>query len=130
MGNFIEKSRSNYFRVTDVEEFALLCKDNGLQPLAGATPNKRGEVGFILADGKDVQGRSIHEFKRDLAALLDHGEVCVVRTLSFDEDNVQEIQGRTIAIRKDARELIVDLDDIYHLINTKWHLDTSPTEEE
>ncbi|MDP7630909.1 MAG: hypothetical protein QGF03_10110, partial [SAR324 cluster bacterium] len=70
MGNFIEKSRSNYFRVTDVEEFKLLCKDNGLQPLTGETPNKRGEVGFILADGKGVQGRSIHEFKRELALLL------------------------------------------------------------
>ena len=130
MGNFIEKSRSNYFRVTDVEEFKLLCKDNGLQPLTGETPNKRGEVGFILADGKGVPGRSIHEFKRELALLLDHGEVCVVRTLSYDEDNVEEIQGRTIAIRKDGRELIVDLDDIYHRINAKWHLDTSPTEEE
>jgi hypothetical protein len=98
--------------------------------LTGETPNKRGEVGFILADGKGVQGRSIHEFKRELALLLDHGEVCVVRTLSYDEDNVEEIQGRTIAIRKDGRELIVDLDDIYHRINAKWHLDTSPTEEE
>ena len=54
----------------------------------------------------------------------------MVRSISYDEDNVEEIQGRTIAIRKDGRELLVDLDDIYHRINAKWHLDTSPTEEE
>mgnify|MGYP001087797638 CR=1 FL=1 len=130
MGNFVEKSRSNYFRVTNVEEFQRLCKENGLQPLSGETPLKRGEVGFILADGKEVQGRSIHEFKHDLAALLDHGEICVVRTITYDEDSVDEIQGRTIAIRKGQQELLVDLNDIYHLINAKWHLDTSPTEEE
>ncbi len=129
MINFIEKSRSNYFEVNDLEAFKELCKDNQLKIFYGTDGNRKGKVGFVISDRNDVRGTSIHSFKKELSSLLKAEEVCVVRTIAHQEGSIDDMHGRTIAINSDGKELVVDLDQLYTLVANKWGLDVSPADE-
>ena len=60
---FVEKSRSNYFRVNNICDFETLCEKNGLEILYAESGNSTGKMGFIISDGEKWKCRSIHKFK-------------------------------------------------------------------
>ena len=64
MDEFVEKSRSNYFRVKSGSEFEKLCEKWGLEILYGESGIRAGKFGFIISDGYRQKGRSIHKFKK------------------------------------------------------------------
>ena len=51
MDEFVEKSRSNYFRVKSGSEFEKLCEKWGLEILYGESGIRAGKFGFIISDG-------------------------------------------------------------------------------
>ncbi len=131
MERFIELSRSNYFRVKSFKAFKAICDANGLTLLQSKSPSRRTEVGFVISDGKNAPGESFETFKKELSSVLQQGEVCVVRTVSFVEGTMDELNGWTVAIDSRGRELQVDLDHIYQMVETRWEQgDVAPTEEE
>ena len=69
MDEFVEKSRSNYFRVKSGSEFEKLCEKWGLEILYGESGIRAGKFGFIISDGYRQKGRSIHKFKKNLSEL-------------------------------------------------------------
>ena len=129
MQEFIEKSRSNYFRVTSGSGFEKMCEKWGLEILYGESGIRAGKFGFIISDGKKQKGRSIHKFKKELSALLETDEVCIVRTIAYDQDSMDELHARSIAIDSQGRELIVDLDDLYSMVQSIWGKETGTPEE-
>ena len=112
MDEFVEKSRSNYFRVKSGSEFEKLCEKWGLEILYGESGIRAGKFGFIISDGYRQKGRSIHKFKKTLSELLEEEEICIVRTVAYERDSMNELHARTIAIDSQGRELTVDLDDL------------------
>ncbi len=126
---FIELSRSNYFRVTSRSAFNAICVSYGLRPLAPQSGAKRGEVSFVISDGKSTKGESIHSFKKELAAILEDGEVCIVRTIGFVQDSIEELHGKTIAFNSSGEEIVIDLDDVYGQVEEEWDASASPVEE-
>ena len=48
--DFIEKSRSNYFKVKHFDEFEELCKQWNLEILYGEHGLREGRLGFIISD--------------------------------------------------------------------------------
>ena len=90
---FFEKSRSNYFRVTNIGYFKTLCEKNGLEILYDETGSRPGEVGFIISDGKNWKGSSIHKFKKQLSKLLQAGEVFIVRTITYERESMKELHA-------------------------------------
>ncbi len=118
---FIELSRSNFFFVKDVKLFERFCEVYNLIPLRGVTGTRKGKHGFIVSDGKKAHGDSIFSFKKELADKhLEKGEVCVIRTITFTEDSVDDIFGRVIAISSSGKEITIDLDDIYLRVEKEW----------
>ncbi len=129
MRDFIEKSRSSYFKVKDPARFEQLCEKYGLEVLYGEKGIRSGKLGFIISDGGEIKGRSIHKFKKELAQILEDGEICMVRTIAYERETMEELHGRTIAIDPEGRELVVDLDDIYPLIRSVWGMESGTPEE-
>ena len=129
MDEFVEKSRSNYFRVKSGSEFEKLCEKWGLEILHGESGIRAGKFGFIISDGYRQKGRSIHKFKKTLSELLEEEEICIVRTVAYERDSMNELHARTIAIDSQGRELIVDLDDLYAMVRKEWGLEAGTPEE-
>ena len=129
MKEFIEKSRSNYFKVSSGARFEKLCEKWGLEILYGESGIRAGQFGFIISDGNKQKGRSIHKFKKELSELLEEGEICIVRTIAYERDTMDELHARTIAIDAQGRELIVDLDDLFAMIRSVWGMDAGTPEE-
>ena len=75
------------------------------------------------------KGRSIHKFKKTLSELLEEEEICIVRTVAYERDSMNELHARTIAIDSQGRELIVDLDDLYAMVSKEWGLEAGTPEE-
>ncbi len=126
---FIELSRSNYFRVTERSAFEAICVSYGLRPLYPESGSKKGEVSFIISDGQKTKGESIHAFKKELSQILEEGEVCIVRTIGFVQDSIEELHGKTIAFNSFGEEIVIDLDDIYSQVESDWNSSASPVEE-
>ena len=91
--DFIEKSRSNYIKVKHFVEFEELCKQWNLEILYGEYGLGQGRLGFIIPYENYYFGTSIHDFKDELVENLEKGEVCVVKTVSYNKNNLSEIYG-------------------------------------
>ena len=83
--DFIEKSRSNYFKVKHFDEFEELCKQRNLEILYGEHGLKGGRLGFIISVENYYFGTSIHDFKDELVENLEKGEVCIMKTVSYNK---------------------------------------------
>ena len=119
--DFIEKSRSNYFKVKHFDEFEALCKQWNLDILYGEHGLREGRVGFIISDENYYFGTSIHDFKEELVENLEKGEVCLVKTISYNKKHLSEMYGRIIALDYKGREKTIILNDIYQLIEKEWN---------
>ena len=106
-----------------------LCEKWGLEILYGESGIRAGKFGFIISDGYRQKGRSIHKFKKTLSELLEEAEICIVRTVAYERDSMNELHARTIAIDSQGRELIVDLDDLYAMVRKEWGLEAGTPEE-
>ena len=119
--DFIEKSRSNYFKVKHFDEFEALCKQWNLEILYGEHGLREGRLGFIISDENNYFGTSIHDFKDELVENLEKGEVCIVKTVSYNKKHLSEIYGRIIALDYKGREKTIILNDIYEVIEKEWN---------
>ena len=106
-----------------------LCEKWGLEILYGESGIRAGKFGFIISDGYRQKGRSIHKFKKTLSELLEEEEICIVRTVAYERDSMNELHARTIAIDSQGRELTVDLDDLYAMVRKEWGLEAGTPEE-
>ena len=102
--DFIEKSRSNYFKVKHFDEFEELCKQWNLEILYGEHGLREGRLGFIISGENYYFGTSIHDFKDELVENLEKSEVYIVKTVSYNKKKLSEIHGKIIALDYKGRE--------------------------
>ena len=60
---------------------------------------------------------------------MEEEEICIVRTVAYEQDSMNELHARTIAIDSQGRELTVDLDDLYAMVRKEWGLEAGTPEE-
>jgi hypothetical protein len=116
MANYYGISRSNYFRVKDVEAFKTLCARWSLEMI-----DRDGLVGFLDANGggfnpdyyyDEETGDEVNgNLFADLAELLQENEVAVV--IESGHEKHRYLIGKAIAIHSDGRQIYVSVDDIY-----------------
>ena len=88
---------------------------------------ENSDSSFPMATGKK-DDQSINS-KKTLSELLEEEEICIVRTIAYERDSMNELHARTIAIDSQGRELIVDLDDLYAMVRKEWGLEAGTPEE-
>lgn len=114
--NWYGHSRSNYFKVKDVEAFKAWAMDLDLQ----VDTNGEGLfVAFGDSEGwwpsgrwdEDAQEHIDVDFAAELQRHLADGEVVILMTTGAEK--LRYLTGHAVALHADGRRLDVDLDDIY-----------------
>ena len=134
MANWYGTSRTNYFKVKDREAF-----NTWVSTLGGDLYVFEGEAGRVglganTADGSwptscfddETNDYVDIDFVFELAEHLVENEVAIIMVSGAEK--LRYITGYAVAIRSDGRELQINLDDIYELVNHKWGVEPTRAE--
>ena len=139
MANYYASSRSNYFKVKDVDAFKKFCNKWGVEYIEHVTEYSRKEgvpdktdglVGFLGSDGDDgalpssamltdadtgeEKELTQDDFFYELSTHLEKGQVAIL--MEAGAEKLRYINGWAIAITDKNKQVVVSLNDIYDLV--------------
>ncbi|MGB8218677.1 MAG: hypothetical protein WCE94_15370 [Candidatus Methanoperedens sp.] len=128
MSDWYGNSRSNYFRVKDIEKFKVFCARWGVEFIAKSDKPEligflgRSEYGglpsYLTEEAQDGEMRELDsdDFYKELAEQLKDGEVAVL--VESGAQKLAYISGISIAVNSKGETLSVDINDIYEKAKT------------
>lgn len=126
MADWYGTSRSNYFKVRDVEAFKTWASDlelevwnngEGLMAIAG---DAEGRWPCERWD-EDRQEHMAFDFGAELQGHLTEGEVAILMTTGAEK--LRYLTGHAVALHADGRRLVIDLDSIYAKVRAKFGME-------